>query len=413
MKVNLFKPYKAQREFIDKYADSDHLFGVLVAPRGSGKSLLGINIILYWALRHNDSKLGWVSPIYAQGKAQFEQIVKNAFQLIKSANKAELTIEFINGATLKFLSADRPDSVRGFRFEYLVIDEAAYVKKEAIESAILPTLNPIGKKCLFISTPRSKNHFYEYYVRGQQGDEDMISHRIRLDECPYVKPELIEEAKKSLPPEVFKAEYEAEFTDSTNDVFIGFSNVCVKDGWEQPNRGIRYYFGVDVGLSNDYSVLTIIDELGNVSFMDRINNLPLEQIADRFNQQLKRYNVASGYVESNGVGIGVYELIQKQIRETKPFYTTQDTKFTAVRQLISDIENQNIYLPTRKLSPYLYDEMSSYTFKYSANGKISFTHPNGLHDDAVDSLWMANHARHELKNSGRAKIFIGGTNRPY
>ena len=287
MKVNLFTPYPAQKTFIDKYALSNHLFGVLVSPRGSGKSLLGINIIMYWLLRDNNTKGGWISPIYSQGKSQFETIVKSAFELIKSSNKAELTIEFVNGSTLKFLSADRADSVRGFRFHYLILDEAAYIKKDAIESAILPTLNPNGKKCLFISTPRSKNHFYEMYVRGQQGDDDIISHRITLDESPYVKKELIEEARKSLPAEVFKAEYEAQFTDATNDVFVGFSNNCIIDGWDTPNRGTRYYFGVDVGLSNDYSVLTIIDETGRVSFMDRINNIPLEEVANRFTSHLK------------------------------------------------------------------------------------------------------------------------------
>ena len=106
MNVTLFTPYPAQKSFIDKYALSNHLFGVLVSPRGSGKSLLGINIMLYWLLKDNNTKGGWISPVYSQGKSIFEQIVKNAFELIKSSNKAELTIEFVNGSTMKFLSAD-------------------------------------------------------------------------------------------------------------------------------------------------------------------------------------------------------------------------------------------------------------------------------------------------------------------
>jgi superfamily II DNA or RNA helicase len=58
MKVNLFTPYPAQREFIESYADSEHLFGVLVSPRGAGKTLLAINLTLYWALKRNNSKIG-------------------------------------------------------------------------------------------------------------------------------------------------------------------------------------------------------------------------------------------------------------------------------------------------------------------------------------------------------------------
>ena len=48
MRVNLFKPYDAQKEFLDKFADSKHLFGVLVSPRGGGKTLLSVNLALYW-----------------------------------------------------------------------------------------------------------------------------------------------------------------------------------------------------------------------------------------------------------------------------------------------------------------------------------------------------------------------------
>ena len=407
MNVNLFTPYTAQREFIDLYSNSNHLFGVLVSPRGSGKTLLGVNLLLYWLLKNSGAKGGWISPVYNQAKSVMETISKNGFELIKSQNKSELSIEFINGSTLKFLSSDRPDSVRGFRFEYLVLDEVAYMKKDAIESAILPTLNPNGKKCLMISTPRSKNHFYEYYIRGQQNENDIISYRIQLSDCPYVNPDLIEEAKKSLPPAVFDSEYNALFTDATNDVFIGFSKNCVYDEWENPDRNNRYYAGVDVGISNDYSVISIIDESGRVCFMDRINNLPIEEIANRFKGHLKRYNVASGFVESNGIGRGLFELINKEFRDIKPFYTTQENKMTAVRQLMSDINNDVVMLPTKNLFPALYHEMSTYTFRVNPNGKISFTHPSGLHDDAVDALWMSNVARNELRNTGKNKIYIG------
>lgn len=412
MKVNLFTPYQAQRNVIDNYAQSEHLFGVVVSPRGSGKTLLAINLMLFWLLRNNNAKGGWISPIYNQAKATMDIISKSSFELIKSQNKAELSIEFINGSTLKFLSADRADSVRGFRFEYLILDEVAYMKKDSIESAIIPTLNPNGKKCLMISTPRSKNHFYEYYLRGQQGGDDIISYKIRLDECPYVKRELIEEARKSLPAEVFKAEYEAEFTDSTNDVFIGFSKNCNLNVWDDNTRD-RVYFGIDTGLANDYSALTIITEGGRVAFMDRVNQLSLDEIAQRFIRKLKSYNVASGFIETNGIGRGMFELIKREIRDTKEFSTTQDNKMTAIRQLMTDLDSGFIELPSQNLMPVLYDEMSAYTYKYSANGKLSFTHPNGFHDDCIDSLWLANHARNELKNSGRNQIYIGGQSRRY
>jgi hypothetical protein len=410
MKVNLFKPYTAQREFIDLYADSPHLFGVLVSPRGAGKTLLGINMLLLWALRNNDSKLGYITPIFALGKEVFEIIQSKTHDLIESSNKADLTIKFINGSSIKFLSADRADSVRGFRFHYLILDEVAYLNKETIEKAILPTLNPNGKKCLMISTPRGKNHFYEYYLRGQEGNNDYISYRIPLEACPYVKPELIEEARKSLPIDVFRSEYEAEFTDSTNDVFQSIDKNAIIYEWTQPNRGNRYFAGIDTGLSSDYSVLTIIDESGRVVFIDRTNNDTLENIANRYIATLKRYSVQGCLVETNGIGKAMFELIRKHIRITMPFISTQDSKMNAIRTLMTDMDAGVIEIPTKEFFPHLYNELSAFTYKYSANGKISFSHPNGVNDDCVDALWLANLSRNKIKSSGLNAIKIGMTN---
>ena len=413
MKVNLFKPYTAQKQFIDLYADSPHLFGVLNAPRGSGKTLFAINMALYWLLRNNDTNLGYITPIYSLGKAVFEIIQGKTYDLIESSNKSDLTIKFINGSSIKFLSADRADSVRGFRFHWMIMDEVAYLNKETIEKAIIPTLNPNGRKCLMISTPRGKNHFYEYYLRGQQGDSDYVSMTIPLTECPYVKQELIDEARKSLPIEVFKSEYEAEFTDSTNDVFQSIEKNAIVYEWTAPNRGNRYYAGIDTGLSSDYSVLTIIDETGRVVFIDRTNNDTLENIANRFIGSLKQYSVQGCLVESNGIGKAMYELIRKHISRTLPFISTQDSKMDAIRLLMTDLEAGIIEIPTKDFFPFLYNELSAFTYKYSSNGKISFSHPNGVNDDCVDSLWLANKSRNSLVNGGKNLIKIGlGNNNP-
>ena len=76
---------------------------------------------------------------------------------------------------------ERPDSVRGFSFNYLVVDEAAYVNERGFETAILPTLTAIGKKCLIISTPKSKNWFYKYYLKGLDDGSDYISFRGKIN----------------------------------------------------------------------------------------------------------------------------------------------------------------------------------------------------------------------------------------
>jgi len=407
MQVQLFSPYQKQKQVIDNFIDSPHLFGVVVAPRGSGKTLLAANMLLYWALSKNNSKCGWISPIYNQAKSVFETIVKAAFDAIDVHNKAELTITFINGSTLKFLSADSPNSVRGFRFEYLVLDEVAYITESAITEAIMPTLNPLGKKCLMISTPRSKNHFYGWYIKGLDSN-NVISFKIPLTECPYVKPELIEEARKSLPADIFNQEYNAEFTDAGNDVFTNLDFVCILDEFGIPTRSERYYIGVDTGITNDFTVCAIQSESGRVEKIIRTNGRTFEEIGKDIVLECNRWNIVGGFCETNGIGLAMYELLKPRIRKLQAFTTTQDSKAKGVRKLIYDIQEGNVEFPSKKLMPELYNEFNAYTYKIAANGNISFTHPSGMKDDIVDAVMLANLARNEQVFT-KGKLYVGNS----
>jgi hypothetical protein len=51
-----------------------------------------------------------------------------------------------------------------------------------------------------------------------------------------------------------------------------------------------------------------------------------------------------------------------------------------------------------------------YTYKLNTNGKLSFTHPQGIHDDIVDSIMLANKARNEIQTN---KIYIGRSPQQY
>lgn len=402
MNVQLFTPYKLQREFINKFSDTDPLFGVVVAPRGSGKTLLGINMMLYWLLTAKDKKGGWISPVYSQAKNVFDTINAKCKDLITSANRMEASITFINGSTLKFLSGDSPDSIRGFRFNYLVIDEAAFIKERTIDQVILPTLNPSGKKCLLISTPKGKNHFYNWYLK-----DGVVNMKFPLTECPYVKQDLVEAARTSLPTDIFKQEFLAEFVDSSNDVFVGIQNVSTVQDYSY--RREDAFIGIDTGLTDDMSVLTIMSPVGRILNILSINNKPINEIADTFSHTMSLYNIVGGYIETNGIGRAMYDMIGNKHKRVKPFTTTQDNKTEMVRKLINDIETQTIELPTIDLCPQLHSEFGTYTYKMSPTGKLSFGHSNGAHDDFIDSLLMANYSR--VKFMDRKPIRITGIRR--
>lgn len=407
MDIKLFTPHKAQKRVVTGFADSKHQFGVFVAPRQIGKTVLGINLLLYWLLKEPNQIGAWITPIFAQSRKVHEEITNKANKIITSSNKAEYSITFINGSKLRFLSGDSPDSIRGYTFNYVIIDEAAYVKENAIVQAILPTLLAQGKKCLMISTPKGKNHFYNWYLKGLDTSDMYISFKAKTDENPYVDKEFIEEQRRSLPESIFKAEYEGEFTDAGSDVFSNIDECAVVLSYSNGSRTERFFCGIDTGLQNDYSTLCILNEQGRTVYMEKRNGENISSIANTFITVLKRFNIVGGYIETNGIGRAMYDLIRPQFRKIKPFTTTQDSKTIMVRSLISDMENNIIEIPTIELNPDLHNELSAYTYKMSANGKLSFSHPNGGHDDLVDSLLMANHARNSIQSKA---LFIGGKN---
>jgi hypothetical protein len=119
----------------------------------------------------------------------------------------------------------------------------------------------------------------------------------------------------------------------------------------------------------------------------------------RFNDILSRFRIEGGYVEENGIGAAMRDLILPRNRRIRGFTTTQDSKTTIVRTLISDLEAGIIELPTKELEPECYKELSLYTYKLSTNGKLSFTHQNGMHDDSTDSIMLANKARNEIRTN--------------
>jgi hypothetical protein len=408
--ITLFSPHFGQKKIIDGFADSKHKFGMVSCGRQWGKSLLSQNLMLYWLLQTPNQKGSWITPVYNQCRKIFQELTNAAHQLITSQNKAELTITFINGSTLQFLSTDNPSSVRGFSFHYMVIDEAAYVKQDAIESAVLPTLTALGKKCLIISTPKSKNWFYEYFLRGSLDNATYISFKGISRDNPHVSKEFLVEQYKSLPNEIYRQEYEAEFTDAGNDVFTNLDLVCINNEWGIPTRGERYYIGVDTGITNDYTVCVIQSESGRIENIIRTNGRTFEEIGKDIVLECNRWNIVSGFCETNGIGLAMFELLKSRIRKLQPFTTTQDSKSEGVRKLIYDIQEGKVELPSKQLMPEVFNEMSAYTFKYAANGNISFTHPPGLHDDIVDGIMLANLARNKHAFQ-KSKLYIGNSNK--
>lgn len=402
--IEAFTPHKKQRDLIDICNDDKIKYIIASVGRQWGKTFLAINMLLKWVLEDNNSTSMWVAPIYSQSKKVFQEMSKLLKEtgMTQSINKSELTITFINGSVITFRSAEREDGLRGNTLQYLVVDEAAYIKDNVWSEVLRATVFVKGRKVLFLSTPKRKNWFYEMAMRGLSEDYPQYATFIGSSyDSPYITKEELKEAKMSLPDNIYRQEILAEFIDDSGEVFSNIKANCVLDEYKPKEQTERYYAGLDIGRANDYTVLTILNTKGEVVKIFRQRHNSWNVIVSEVVKHLREFN-ARCLIEVNGVGDPIYEQIRKQYPNVEPFVTSSDSKQNIVEELILTLNEEKIKLPSPDLNPDLYKELSVFTYEYSPKTRrVKYGSPNGFHDDMVMSLAIANECLKKKINYGK------------
>ena len=397
-----FTPHPKQREMINQILESKAKFHVACVGRQFGKSLMGINLALYWAINDGPCKILWVSPVYSQAdKVQKEMMgAIGASGIVKTCNYSSNEIQLKNGTQILFRSAERYDNIRGLTCDYGIIDEAAFCKDEAWQEAIRPVFIVRGKRVVFLSTPKGKNWFYNLYQLGQSPDhQNYQAYRGSSYDTPFIDTQDIEDAKRTLPTNVFEQEYLAKFIDSGGEVF---SNI---DGAIRPaSKRAPYFIGVDFGKQEDFTVATVLDYDGNVVDWYRDQATEWSQMVNNIATLAKKWS-ATVMAEVNGVGDPLFEQLRRLYTNTYPFITTNKSKQEIIEGLILDFNSSIIGLPSREEYPELHSELEVFTYDYNPKTRsIRYGHPSGLHDDTVLSLAIANYNRKQKQSSGYAVI---------
>jgi len=393
--VQGFTPTRKQKEIIDACLAQDIKYIIGCFGRQAGKSFTAMNLLLKWALEDNGSVSMWVSPVYSQAKKVFTELTQTiaGTGLTKSINKSELTITFINGSVMYFRSGEREDTLRGYTLDYLVIDEAAYIKDEVWNSVLRPTVLVNGKKVLFISTPKGRNWFYNLAMRGYSDDYPQYRtfHATSFD-TPYITEDELIEAKLSLPETIYKQEILAEFIDDGGEVFSNLKLNCILTNYPQMVVDKKYYAGLDFGRQNDYTVLTILNSEGEMVEFYRERQKSWDVIISEIVNKLRKWRPVC-FAEVNSIGDVLFENIRKQYPSVQPFVTNNESKQNLIEDLIMCLNEEKLKLPSPELNADLYKELSVFTYEYSPKTrKVKYGSPNGFHDDTVISLALAYHS---------------------
>jgi phage FluMu gp28-like protein len=363
------------------------------AGRRWGKSLTGLNWLLQGACEAPGSESWWVAPVYSQSLMAYRKLSSaaragGAELAFKKKSDSEMRIEFINGSAMTFKSADKPDNLRGEGLARVVLDEAARTKRDVWEEVLRPAVSDTAGKVLFISTPKGKNWFYELWTRGQDPlQREFASWRYPTSDNPKVPAGDIEQARQSLPVDVFNQEYLAEFLDSNAGVFRNVK-ACIGSVRGDPQLGRTYRAGLDLARLTDFTVLTILDDLGHQIFFDRFNLLDWAIQKQRIISAIQKYK-AQLLLDSTGIGDPIYDDLQRAGLMVSGYKFTAESKKKLIELLMLSFEQRKILIldePTQR------NELDIFEYTIGQSGMVHYAAPEGYHDDCVIALALANWA---------------------
>ena len=395
-----FTPTPLQQKILDGVLNGSEKYHIVACGRQVGKTMLAMNLMLYWAINKPGSRIMFVSPIYQQSARVHKQLYAAIADsgIVASNNFSSNEIVLNTGSTIIFRSAERYDSARGEAVTYAILDEFAFMKEEAWTEVLRATVLVHGRKVLFLSTPKGKTLFYNLFLMGQSEDyKEYKSYTASSYETPFIDPSEIDEAKRTLPEAVFRQEYLAEFIDSGGEVFTDIDKNC----FSQWSKGVGpYYAACDIGRADDYTVMTVMDREGQIVEMYRKNLAEWSTMVNEMVQIAKKWN-ATVMVEENGVGSPIFSMIKAQWQNTHPFITSAKSKNEIIEGMILDVNENTIKIPSKELFPALYSEMSIFTYEYNPKTRnIRYTHPPSAHDDTIIATAICNYNRKINKQLG-------------
>ena len=415
MEIEMAVLHAAQREIVDSPAR----FKVLICGRRFGKTAACIDILANQIL--DGKSCAYFAPTFRMASEVWREMKYLLLPMISDGAENEWRLEFGTGGLLECwsLSNQTAETVRGRKYHYVVIDEAALIPSGDIwHSAIRPLLTDYEGGALFASTPRGRNWLWQLYLQGQSADfPDWQAWRYPTAANPFIKGSEIAAARREMPERYYQQEYEAAFLDDGGVVFRNLDKVCVLSphapGYSDPHplapslrsgegeqEGVTayshhetYFFGVDWGKDNDYTCVSVMTREGKQVYLERFNQIGWAIQRGRLKSLYERFQPQVILAEANSIGSVNIEALQAEGLPVRGFMTTRASKGPLIEGLALAMEQETVRLLR---DDTLMHELMAFGMTRSGNG-WQYGAPSGGHDDTVIatalSLWAAQQYR--------------------
>jgi hypothetical protein len=295
-----YVPWPSQQEM----HESEKRFKALFAGSRYGKSKGAAKDVLPDILgavkdktgKFRKSTRGWiVGPTYEQPSKEFRYIYEDLVIKLGFKPKRELNVQYSSpgpqglifpwGSEVWTKSAENPESLLGEELDWLILSEASRLPEKIYDGYLRARLGSRKGRVVVPTTPHGFNWVYKrFYLPVSDGEKDYWGKIVCVLENEDFSREEYETAKKELPEDIFKEQYDGEFVAYSGLIYKRFSRqINVIDPFEIPGRWSRY-MSIDPHPNTPAAVLwAAVDEHGTIYLYDEmfIPDLMIPEIAER------------------------------------------------------------------------------------------------------------------------------------
>ena len=372
-----------------KVTESDARWKILCAGRRFGKSRLGVQLCLQIALA--GKRAWWVAPTYTIARVGWRDILEAARSFPEAIEPeislVNMEVKFPGGGSIAVRSADTPHRLRGEGLDFLVMDEAAFVKPDVWHQVLRPTLTERRGSALFISTPMGMNNWFYELWEFAQDKPDWERFQFATWDNPFIEREEVEKAKDEVGSIVFAQEYLAEFVEAGQGIlqpewlryFKEKNGMFFASGENIDLYECTRFCTVDLATSvekgADYTVIAsfAITPKGKILVLD-VDRKRMEapDIIPRIRQKMAEYDLQWVGMERAGFQLSLIQFAKRDGLAVKELRADKD-KVSRALPLAARMEAGDVYF--RQGATWLVEvERELMTF------------PVGHHDDIVDAI---------------------------
>jgi hypothetical protein len=363
------------------------------------------------ALRHPRSRHVWVDltqrHIFRAVRRFFARILRGTHW---RWDAAALVLSLPNGSTVDFGSAQRPELLEGFGYDYLWINEAGHLLRD--EALYFETLLPMvleapDAQIFLVGAPKGRGLFQRMFEWGADPErEDWQSFRHPSSANGLVSGKWLERVQRQMPERTYRQEILAEFVDDEGRVFRDPEACATAPEEPAPQPGAAYVIGIDLGRHQDWTVAWVgragggaaaqgppapdapeAPEAGEAGrgqavHCERFQALPWPLQQARLSALCRRYHDAPLVVDATGIGDAVCDALEADGLAVERVRFTQDSKGRLVDRLAIALERGTFAFAPHEQT---LRELQDYRYALTPAGNVR-TGGSREHDDCVMAL---------------------------